>query len=573
MKRPWQVWLLFAICALAAVAGMAWLSRGMIESDRELAHALAERDRQRRINQAVWRMDGQLAPLVAEEVARPASFYTPPAPVQSRAQQAVQMPFVPEPYVPPHVVAYFEHDLASGEWSSPSTAPLSPTVYAALSQLPLPEELTHVEPESQGVVVQAPPIPQPPQQVAQAPQRPMTKGEYPQSKLDDFNLRQEQVFRNTQQELSKAQRGDAFPSDVPATAEPVAMKPVWVDNLLLLVRRTERYGRPVVQGVWLDWPKLKGQLLREVEDLVPGADLVPASLSPDVDVATLLASLPVSLVVPAEPVATAIRPPTRVALAIGWGAVMLAIAAAGLLLRGVLALSERRAAFVSSVTHELRTPLTTFRMYAEMLAGGMVPDERRREYLETLQVEADRLTHLVENVLAYARLERGRRPQIRDRIGVADLAARLEPRLTERLARAGMHLGLDMAPRAGEIKLLTDVGVVEQIVLNLIDNAAKYANGSPDGQVLLSIATADSGKTPGVQFMVRDFGPGFSSTRSARRSLPFGKSAQQAAESAPGVGLGLALCRRLARELGGRLTIEPCPRGACVALWLPSDER
>src|SRR5690606_9511613 len=155
-------------------------------------------------------------------------------------------------------------------------------------------------------------------------------------------------------------------------------------------------------------------------------------------------------------------------------------------------------------------------------------------------------THLVENVLAYARLERGRRPQIRDRIGVADLAARLEPRLTERLARAGMNLKLDFSQRAAERNLLPDVGGVEQLVFNLFDNAAKYASGSRDGQVLLSINPADLGKTRGVQLMVRDFGPGFSSARVARRTAPFGKSAQQAAESAPGVGLGLALCRRLA---------------------------
>src|SRR5690606_38746076 len=131
-----------------------------------------------------------------------------------------------------------------------------------------------------------------------------------------------------------------------------------------------------------------------------------------------------------------------------------------------------------------------------------------------------------------------------DRIGVADLAARLEPRLAERLARAGMHLKRDIAHRASEMYLLTDVGVVEQIVCNLFDDAAKYAIGSPDGQVLLSINPADSGKTHGVQLMVRYYGPGCSSARVARRTGPFGKSAQQAAESGPGVGLGLALCRR-----------------------------
>jgi C4-dicarboxylate-specific signal transduction histidine kinase len=75
-----------------------------------------------------------------------------------------------------------------------------------------------------------------------------------------------------------------------------------------------------------------------------------------------------------------------------------------------------------------------------------------------------------------------------------------------------------------------------------------------------------------VHISVSDFGPGFASPKQAARSAPFSKSAQEAAESAPGVGLGLALCRRLARELGGRLEIAAknghCP-GAAVTLRLP----
>jgi signal transduction histidine kinase len=71
-----------------------------------------------------------------------------------------------------------------------------------------------------------------------------------------------------------------------------------------------------------------------------------------------------------------------------------------LVLRGMMALSERRASFVSSVTHELRTPLATFKLYSEMLADGMVREEaKKQQYLETLTGEADRLGHLVENVL------------------------------------------------------------------------------------------------------------------------------------------------------------------------------
>jgi signal transduction histidine kinase len=286
----------------------------------------------------------------------------------------------------------------------------------------------------------------------------------------------------------------------------------------------------------------------------------------------MLAGLPVKLVIggPMEsfPKAGPIDGPLKWALSFGWLAMALALVAVALLLWGVLALSERRAAFVSSVTHELRTPLTTFRLYSEMLARDMAPTpERRREYLETLKTEAERLTHLVENVLSYARLERGRRPQRTERTTPAKLIDRFEQRLAERATQAGMTLACDVDDGSADQLLITDVGVVEQILFNLVDNAAKYAGRATDRRIALT--TGRGGRF--ATFTVRDYGPGFVSTKQASRSAPFSKSAQEAAETAPGVGLGLALCRRLAKELGGRLDIEPrgSEPGAAVTLHLP----
>src|SRR5439155_9919455 len=114
------------------------------------------------------------------------------------------------------------------------------------------------------------------------------------------------------------------------------------------------------------------------------------------------------------------------------------------LLRGALGLSERRGTFVSAVTHELRTPLTTFRLYTEMLDEGMVAGaDSQRAYLKTLRAEADRLGHLIENVLAFARLERGRAADDREVVAPADLLGRLVPRLALRARQAGMELLVD----------------------------------------------------------------------------------------------------------------------------------
>jgi len=233
---------------------------------------------------------------------------------------------------------------------------------------------------------------------------------------------------------------------------------------------------------------------------------------------------------------------------------------------GVVTLSERRASFVSAVTHELRTPLTTFRMYAEMLAADMVQaPQQRQQYLETLCVEADRLTHLVDNVLLYARLERTKPGRNRVSITVGEMLDRFVQRLSDRAEQSHFKLVVECDDAARQLTVQTDPGAVEQIVFNLIDNACKYAVPASDRSIVLAVN--DSGSS--VQLSVRDFGPGLSASAQRRLFQPFSKSSEEAAVTAPGVGLGLALCKRLAHDLGGKLNLVTTSPGACFVLEMP----
>jgi signal transduction histidine kinase len=344
-------------------------------------------------------------------------------------------------------------------------------------------------------------------------------------------------------------------------------RPVWIGERLLLARRVANRGVTTIQGSWLDWVQLKSRLLGEASDLLPTADLTAVNGNGTEDPSRMLAGLPVRLVANEIAAPITIGPTLHCALWLGWGAVLLAAVASAALLHGVMTLSERRAAFVSSVTHELRTPLTTFRMYAEMLARGMVPDaERRQEYFETLQKESERLTLLVENVLAYARLERGRKPEGHDRVTVVSLLQRVRPRLEQRATQAGMECVVELNKKTASQEFTTDLAVVEQILFNLVDNSAKYARSASDRRIHVEAIH----KERFVTFVIRDHGPGIRAK--AIRTEPFAKSAQESAESAPGVGLGLALCRRLARQLGGRLEISDANgEGTSVALFLPTS--
>jgi signal transduction histidine kinase len=658
MKRPWQVWLVFVICVGAAAAAMAWLTKQAMHADEMRRAAEAHAELEQRISLALWRMDTELAPIIAGEVIRgpamyrSAFFLSPNTPRQQDAgsprnqadlppgngSRQVSQPSVtlkPSPLLiepPPYVIVNFEASPA-GRWRSPQVPEanqrelavmhgLSPALLAdreaqlnglaaaldlgkLVAMLPesvLPsfadvgsnttalanaETIARVNELNQGLSFYAGNTANLPAEVVDefpnpknpAPQELNVKGAMkgaPQqqfSKVADYDERTRRYQAAAQQTLfdQRSQFNPANPSSpvTEETAERVGVsRPVWIDDRLLLVRRVQRNDSTFVQGCQLDWPKLKTRLLAGVVDLIGEADFLPvtAAETERADPGRMLAGLPVRLVVHDAAGATATLSPTlRWALWIGWGSLLLATVAAAMLLGGVMALSERRAAFVSSVTHELRTPLTTFRMYAEMLARGMVPDEKRRQqYLHTLEREAERLTHLVENVLAYARLERGRKPHKCDDVTPAALLERVGPRLAHRARQANMRCEIAIAQAAANARLRTDQSVVEQILFNLVDNAAKYARHADDRRI--HVAVAKNGAW--IEFIVRDHGPGIA--KGLRQLRPFAKSAEESAETAPGVGLGLALCRRLARQLGGRLEIAPANgAGARVTLKLP----
>lgn len=365
-------------------------------------------------------------------------------------------------------------------------------------------------------------------------------------------------------------------ADAPAPAQRQSLpalagdlKPVWADSELLLVRQARLEGVQRLQGVWLDWPQLRTSLIDTVRDLLPEAQLIPVSPTAARTDATALVTLPVKLVTGRVPISaldfgSALRP----ALIIAWSCLIVAALAIAFVLHRAMLLSERRGAFVSAVTHELRTPLTTFRLYSEMLADDMVPEpQQRKEYLTTLCDESNRLMHLVENVLSYSRIERGRTAARLETVNVGDLLHRIEPRLQQRADMCSLSLKVEIDPAAAAAQAQVDALAVEQILFNLTDNACKYA--APDSAPReLHLRLEAEGKT--LRLLFRDFGPGLSKQALKKLFQPFAKSATEAAHSAPGVGLGLALSRRLAKELGGALDHHRhTGRGATFCLTLP----
>jgi signal transduction histidine kinase len=223
--------------------------------------------------------------------------------------------------------------------------------------------------------------------------------------------------------------------------------------------------------------------------------------------------------------------------------------------------ARQRTTFVANVSHELKTPLTSIRLYAELLRDGRVPDDsRRRRFLDTMVQEGERLTRLIDNVLDFGRLEQARR---RYHVRPVDLADELRGVLDgerPRLLAAGLELLADLPER---LPLETDPDAVRQIVLNLLDNAAKYA--ADGGRVRVSLAA----EVAWVRLEVQDSGPGIPAACRERVFRMF-ERLDNSLEGKAGSGLGLGIARSLARGLGGDLVCaEPTEPGARFLLTLP----
>jgi signal transduction histidine kinase len=543
---------------LVLVAVMAGVTLRLLSLERERVAAEQREAHEGQVRLALWRIDTEVAPLLSQEIVAVAALVrAPDAEPRLPTPPEVRARFVVPHAGPPTVLPAGDDELALGRLLA------SVDLWAAAPAPAEGDDKLLVNPTASSDVLQ----------------RALEQGK----PAGDFYGEEQQAYRNASElhnrmkavddnvmtfqstlvASSLGRRGEADGAAEPA-AEGGPARPLWIGEELVVVRRVTVDGEPQLHGSWIDWPRLRQRLLTQIHDLLPAARLEPAGTG-DADGPHLLATLPVRLE-PGDPPALELAGrPLAPSLVLGWLGTLVAALAMAAVLRAALAASERRAAFVSAVTHELRTPLTTFRMYAEMLEAGMVDADKRERYLATLRREADRLGELVENVLAYARIESDRAPLAPETLAVGRLFERVRERLEERSRAAGLQLHVDVDPALHDATVRVDPSAVEQILFNLVDNAAKYAP-SRDMELELRASVGARGR---VELGVRDHGPGIDAAEREAIFEPFTKARAHAAGTQPGVGLGLALSRRLARQLGGDLRVEAAEPGARFVLTVP----
>ena len=229
--------------------------------------------------------------------------------------------------------------------------------------------------------------------------------------------------------------------------------------------------------------------------------------------------------------------------------------------------ARQKTSFVSNVSHELKTPLTSIMMYAELLREGRVESRSKRDhYLKVIVDESRRLTRLVNNVLDFSRLEQGRKTYNHRRMDIGRYLVEMIELHQVRLQEASMEIDLQAEPDRFFSEI--DRDALDQVMMNLIDNALKYADGG--GYIGLRLDT-ESGMH---SLRVEDRGPGIPAEFTQRLFEKFQRADDSLTTSKPGSGLGLSIARQLLRDQGGDLRFEPVAGGgSCFIILLPAEEK
>lgn len=225
--------------------------------------------------------------------------------------------------------------------------------------------------------------------------------------------------------------------------------------------------------------------------------------------------------------------------------------------------NQSKSDFLAVMSHELRTPLTTVMGYTDLLLAGVPTplSPQSQTYVERIRTAAWHLLGLIEQILIYARLEVGRERVHVEKVPVdrvlRDAAELIEPVASEK----GLQFFLIDPPK--DVLIETDVTKLRQILLNLLSNAVKFTE---TGSVMLE---AQVGETS-VRFMVHDTGIGIAPDHQHRVFESFWQVDQSATRKEGGTGIGLSVSRKLARLLGGDITVRSEPeQGTTFTLTLP----
>jgi two-component system phosphate regulon sensor histidine kinase PhoR len=215
-----------------------------------------------------------------------------------------------------------------------------------------------------------------------------------------------------------------------------------------------------------------------------------------------------------------------------------------------------RSDFVANVSHELRTPVSIIQANTETLLLGAIDEPAQaRRFLDAIRRNAERLGQLISDLLDISRIEAGKYAIEMRPLSMASVARSVSKSVSESCRRRGVVLEISVDP---ELRVRADAGALEQVLVNLVENAVKYG---PEGGTVELVAVEQGAA---VRIEVRDEGPGIELAHRRRVFERFYRVDPGRSRNMGGTGLGLAIVKNLTEAMGGDVGVDLRePQGSC----------
>lgn len=228
-----------------------------------------------------------------------------------------------------------------------------------------------------------------------------------------------------------------------------------------------------------------------------------------------------------------------------------------------LHLSKMKSYFISTVSHEFKSPLTSIRQMAEMLVRDRVPSaERQRKYYTSILKQSERLSHLIDNILDFSKMEEGHKLFHFEKADIIPVVRDIVESFQQHTADQGFHINLAIPESLPDV--VFDREAMEQVMHNLLDNACKYSGDSREIEVhLLS-------KGNKIIISVRDNGVGIRKEDHDKIFSRFYRAGEELTQTIKGSGIGLTIVKQIVEAHHGEIDVESeVGKGSVFTISLP----
>ncbi len=232
-----------------------------------------------------------------------------------------------------------------------------------------------------------------------------------------------------------------------------------------------------------------------------------------------------------------------------------------------LNLSRMKSNFMSTVSHEFKSPLTSIRQLAEMLVRSRVPSpERQQKYYTTILQQSERLSHLIDNILDFSKMEEGQKIFHFEKADITPVVKEMVESFQKITSDEGFQISLSIPEPLPDV--VFDREAMEQVIHNLLDNACKYAGESRTIEVQLFP------KGSKIVISVRDQGIGIRKEDQDKIFSRFYRAGEELTQTVKGSGIGLTIVKQIVEAHQGDITVESSPgKGSIFNVTLPVSQK